>query len=100
MADFCKACSTEHFGKDMKDLAGLGEKPEHGSGYMALCEGCWHTGNCLVDHEGLCLVRAAMEHAGIYQEHIMKSCPQEVIDAYLHSDVSQDPPPTDVAVPE
>jgi len=54
MADFCKKCSEELFGEDMRDLAGLisAEKVAKGFGAMVICEGC---GGVLVDHEGRCI---------------------------------------------
>jgi hypothetical protein len=56
MADFCKQCSIEHFGKDHHDLAEL-STPEDTTNDLyasALCEGCGpiqvdHTGNCVSD---------------------------------------------------
>ena len=69
MADFCKKCSIEHFGRDYGDLADLGfpktAKPGHG--WAAICEGCAHDGGCLVNDEGLCLVRERMENEGTYK---------------------------------
>lgn len=51
MADFCKACSVENWGKDFNDLAGLISEEECQQGYriFALCEGC---GPIYVDHLG------------------------------------------------
>jgi len=53
MADFCKSCSIEMFGKDHGDLKNLGGKDaeplQPGFGYQALCENC---GPILVDEEG------------------------------------------------
>ena len=51
MADFCKQCSEELFGKDFGDLAGI-TKPEDwdkGLACVVLCEGC---GSIQVDPEG------------------------------------------------
>jgi hypothetical protein len=54
MADFCKQCSIELFGKDFGELANLGKgrelEPDHG--WLVLCEGC---GPIYVDEEGNCL---------------------------------------------
>ena len=47
MADFCKECSTQMFGEDMGDLAGLCE-PEYK--VVVICEGC---GFITVDHLGV-----------------------------------------------
>jgi hypothetical protein len=54
MADFCKACSIEHFGKDFGDHAGLihAEEVARGIGANVICEGC---GFILVDHDGNCI---------------------------------------------
>lgn len=51
MADFCKECSEELFGKDFGDLKGLisETKVKKGFGAVATCESCGHI---LVDHEG------------------------------------------------
>jgi len=46
MADFCKKCSEEHFGKDYGDLKGLC-KP--GEKVFDICEGC---GKGWFDHLG------------------------------------------------
>lgn len=54
MADFCKQCSLENFGKDYGDLTGLISKEEVDAGYCVtgICEGCAHG---QFDHEGRCL---------------------------------------------
>lgn len=51
MADFCKQCSIDMWGKDTQDLAELITKEEVDKGYGAvvICEGC---GIIRVDHEG------------------------------------------------
>lgn len=52
MADFCRQCSLELFGKDNGDLAGLGENPlPAGFSYHVLCEGCGFVG---VNDKGEC----------------------------------------------
>jgi hypothetical protein len=51
MADFCKQCSIDNFGKDFGDLGG-NPPLEEGYGYPALCEGC---GYILVDSDGACI---------------------------------------------
>lgn len=51
MADFCKQCSIDTFGKDHGDLAGLitEQDTKEGYGMWVLCEGC---GPAWVDHTG------------------------------------------------
>lgn len=51
MADFCKTCSIETWGKDHGDLANLSTEQDTNEGLyaVALCEGC---GDILVDHTG------------------------------------------------
>ncbi len=60
MADFCKQCSIEHFEKDFKELAGLGDGSilESGFGWQALCEGC---GLIIVNDEGICISKACIK---------------------------------------
>lgn len=54
MADFCRQCSIEMFGEDMKDLAGLTTEADTAAKMVAhvICEGCGHT---YVDHTGKCV---------------------------------------------
>jgi len=54
MADFCKECSIDHFGKDYGELAGLVTKEqwELGNAACVICEGC---GFIQVDPEGNCI---------------------------------------------
>ena len=51
MADFCKECSEEIFGKDFGDFKGLTTEEESSNKVYVevLCEGC---GFILVDHNG------------------------------------------------
>ncbi len=52
MADFCKGCAVEYFGKDTGDLSGLITKEQFENEDLAatvICEGC---GAGYVDHEG------------------------------------------------
>jgi hypothetical protein len=51
MADFCKDCSIEMFGRDTGDLKGLITEDDFKAGYAmpVICEGC---GCIWVDHEG------------------------------------------------
>ncbi|NCB96657.1 MAG: hypothetical protein EOM35_09505 [Negativicutes bacterium] len=55
MAEFCKECSIDMWGRDMKDLAGLVTEQEvkEGLGAVVICEGC---GIIRVDHNGVRLV--------------------------------------------
>jgi len=61
MSDYCKQCSIEHFGEDLRGLAGLGDgtplEPE--MGYRAICEGC---GFILVDDDGNCVAPYCKTH--------------------------------------
>ena len=50
MADYCKQCSTDLFGKDYKNFAGL--VPPGGRLVDVLCEGC---GPTTVDPTGKCV---------------------------------------------
>jgi hypothetical protein len=55
MSDYCRQCTKEIFGPDMKpDLAGLTTEQETHDGLYAsvLCEGC---GPTQVDHDGTCI---------------------------------------------
>lgn len=54
MADFCKQCSIEMFGKDYMELANLGpvDTLTPGEGWVALCESCGHT---VVAQDGTCI---------------------------------------------
>jgi hypothetical protein len=56
MADFCRACSIEHFGKDTEDLKGLISESKYKEGLapVVVCEGC---GAIQVDHLGNCLTK-------------------------------------------
>lgn len=53
MADFCKQCSEEIFGKDFRELAGLRTQADYaeGLGACVICEGC---GPVVVDTDGRC----------------------------------------------
>ena len=54
MADFCRQCSIDMFGKDFNDLAGITTKDEWlaEKAAVVLCEGC---GVIQVDPEGRCV---------------------------------------------
>lgn len=53
MADFCKACSIDHFNEDFKELAGLTpvDAWKESKAVVVTCEGCGHI---QVDPEGNC----------------------------------------------
>ena len=63
MADFCKQCSIELFGKDFGDMEGLStaEHTESGLYPHVLCEGC---GGIQVDHEGRCVSSDCLKKHG------------------------------------
>ncbi len=63
MADFCKQCSIELFGKDCGDLANLGDGTplKEGYGWNALCEGC---GPTQVNDEGECISPSCIREHG------------------------------------
>jgi len=54
MADFCKQCSIELFGKDFKDLANITKQASwaRGRSSVVICEGC---GPIQVDPSGNCI---------------------------------------------
>ena len=54
MAEFCKACSIELFGRDTGGLAGITTKKneQQGRAVIVICEGC---GVIQVDNEGNCI---------------------------------------------
>lgn len=54
MADFCRACSIAHFGKDHRELAGLTSRKDWKAGKAAvvICKGC---GYIQVDPDGNCI---------------------------------------------
>ena len=56
MADFCKACSEEHFDRDFGELARMASE----DGVVSvICEGC---GPIFVDHAGVCVSPACLCH--------------------------------------
>lgn len=61
MADYCQQCSVDLFGKDFRELAGLGrgKKLDAGMGWTAMCEWC---GLTLVDDEGRCIAPQCTRH--------------------------------------
>ena len=64
MADFCKQCSTELFGEDFRDLAGITSK-EIWAGNRAcivICEGC---GPIQVSPDGLCISTDCLKKHGL-----------------------------------
>jgi hypothetical protein len=66
MADFCKACSIDNFGKDFEELAGLSTPEQTAAGLfpVVICEGC---GPIQVDHEGKCVSSDCPEHGTVEQ---------------------------------
>lgn len=66
MADFCKQCSIDHFGKDFGDLAG--QVPE-GTVLHTLCEGC---ANACVDHTGQCISPSCLQMHGSMQDWVAR----------------------------
>lgn len=54
MSEFCKQCSNELFGEDLKDVAGITTAEDTANGIYAniICEVC---GVVQVDHEGSCV---------------------------------------------
>lgn len=67
MADFCKQCSIEHFGKDYGDLKRTGARRltegerRAGMAWRVLCEGC---GPTFVNDEGECVALFCEKHRG------------------------------------
>lgn len=59
MADFCKQCSIDTFGKDFGDLKGLCKPDEM---VHTLCEGC---GSNLVNSEGECICVDCLKKHGV-----------------------------------
>lgn len=62
MADYCKQCSLETFGKDYKELALLCSP---GDATQAICEGCGPQKGVfgiLVDHAGRCVDDTCAKH--------------------------------------
>ena len=62
MADFCKDCSIEMWGKDNEDLSNLISRERVLQGYAArvLCEGCE---GILVNHLGVCIDPQCKKHS-------------------------------------
>ena len=60
MADFCKACSEDLFGKDFGDLANLTDQDSwlDGKAAVVICEGC---GYIQVDPLGRCASNDCLE---------------------------------------
>lgn len=68
MAEFCKQCTDELFGPDMKhDFEGLSEESDTKLDIyaMVLCEGC---GNTLVNHLGECVDPLCLKKHGKLNE--------------------------------
>ena len=60
MANFCKQCSIEMFGKDFGDFKGVSTETNTRNNLflIALCEGC---GPIQVDHSGICISKDCLE---------------------------------------
>lgn len=74
MADFCKQCSVEIFGKDFKELAGI-TTPAHwadGKAVVVICEGC---GPIQVDPDGNCI---SQDCIGDHRKHTITKDNQDV----------------------
>ncbi len=61
MADFCKQCSIDMFGKDFGDLKGITNQTDLNEGLAAsvLCEDC---GPIQVDTDGKCITNCIKSH--------------------------------------
>ena len=64
MADFCRQCSLELFGKDFGDLANITKKRDYKKGLavVVLCEGC---GYIQVDPKWNCISKDCLKEHGI-----------------------------------
>ena len=62
MADFCKQCSEEIFGKDFRELAGITTEEDVAKIMycVVICEGC---GVTQVDPEGQCVCDCLKGHS-------------------------------------
>lgn len=58
MAEFCKQCSIDTFGKDFGDFKGMAPEESEGLYPIVLCEGC---GPIQVDNEGSCVSNDCLE---------------------------------------
>ena len=63
MADLCKQCSIELYGRDFGDLKGITSKKdwEQGKATVVLCEGC---GIIQVDPDGRCISQDCLKKHG------------------------------------
>ena len=77
MADFCKQCSIDLFGKDYGDLSGLCTKFDNVKGLYACvtCEGC---GPNQVDWEGRCISHCYNKHDECKEECKEQKPPTEL----------------------
>lgn len=69
MADFCRQCSIDHFGRDFRELADFTSIEENEKGIFAnvLCEGC---GFIQVDAEGNCVTKGCVgNHSGSLMDY-------------------------------
>lgn len=68
MADFCRQCSIELFGKDYGELKGLTQQEdwENGEACVVLCEGC---GPIQVDPEGRCISKDCLKSHSVVKAY-------------------------------
>jgi hypothetical protein len=64
---FCKQCSLELFGKDLRELAGDGKR-------IANCAGC---GTIMVDEDGACMSDCTKAHCAPYLRLLMRHVRQD-----------------------
>lgn len=81
MANFCKQCSIENFGKDFLDMHGCISEKEaaEGFGAVVICEGC---GVTTVDHEGVCQGGCARKDHGTRAKNTYEQ--QWLADKHVH----------------
>jgi hypothetical protein len=87
MADFCKQCSLEIFGKDYKDMAGLSteEHTKKGKFAIVLCEDC---GATQVDHDGVCISKDCLKKHGVLS--IKGGLKMLVLNIHIMGEVKED----------
>lgn len=64
MANFCKQCSIETFGKDFGDMANIRLDSTESDRFVVLCEGCTlqNTWATIVNTIGECVVNCNLHH--------------------------------------
>lgn len=92
MADFCKQCSIDMFGRDYGDLARIANKNGRA---MVLCEGCG--GNRIVSRNGTCVSETCLKQHGKMDHEGDESMLVEQRMARYFSEYYDEPqgPPTD-----